>query len=78
MSNTAPAEKFPMKTIGRKGRPQVGLENMDGLLRLARDLRPPLDVIPGVYKFHTHDEAEEWMTKAMARSAARAHRRQKT
>lgn len=58
-----------MKVLGRRRAPRPTRENIDALQRLALDLRGPgrLFVPKGVYRFKTHEEADEWLMKMLTR-----------
>jgi len=59
-----------MKVVGRKGRPKGGLEAAADFLQLVIALRGNKPFIPkGMHRFKTHEEANAWSIKMMARRA---------
>ncbi len=58
-----------MKVLGHRREPQPTCENMDAIQKLAVDLRGPgrLFVPKGVYRFKSHEEADEWLMKMLTR-----------
>lgn len=58
--------EYSMKVVGRKGEPIVNALTIDGMQRMANTLRKGKPFIPkGVWRFRTHEEADEWMMKMM-------------
>jgi hypothetical protein len=53
------------KVVGRRRMPQPGVESLEAagkLIRACSRLRPkPFRVRRGVYRFMTHEAADEWM-----------------
>jgi hypothetical protein len=65
-----------MKTVGRKGRPQVNALAVDTLQRLANELRKGRPFMPkGVWRFKSHEEADEWKLRMLTRPWNRDSRR---
>lgn len=63
-----PAQK-EMKIVGRRKRAS-GLEAMEGLLKLVITLRGNQPFAPrGLYRFHSHEEADEWQMKMLTRAS---------
>jgi hypothetical protein len=58
-----------MKVLGRRRQPQATPENMEAIQKLALDLRGPrrLFVPKGVYRFKSHQEADEWLMTMLTR-----------
>ncbi len=57
-----------MKTVGRRRPSTGGLEAADSLLRLVVELRRGKPFIPrGVYRFHSHEEKDQWILKMLSR-----------
>jgi hypothetical protein len=57
--------------VGRRTRTPDSLETGMGLLSLGAELHKSFKhrwCSPGVYRFKTHEEAHEWMTKMLVRS----------
>lgn len=60
--------RAPMKIVGRKGRLKAGVIEIDPLQRLANELRRGRPFMPkGVWKFRSHDEADEWKLRMLTR-----------
>jgi hypothetical protein len=60
-----------MKVIGRPKKMREGLEAMNGLLELAIELRGNKPFAPGgIYRFKSHEEADEWRMKMLTRASA--------
>ena len=60
------------KVVGRRRLPAASLENMTRFNRTVAFLRGTAAVVPrGVYRFRTFEEADQWMSKMMARTHAR-------
>lgn len=59
------------KVVGKRRMPQPGPESLEAagiLIRSCARLRPgPLRVRRGVYRFHSHQEADEWMMELQMR-----------
>ncbi len=57
------------KTVRRRKIGRISLEDADRLLRTAWALRGTDKLVPrGVYRFRSFEEADEWLTKTMART----------
>jgi hypothetical protein len=57
-----------MKIIGRRRGWKGGVDAMDGMLKLAVALREGRPMIPrGVHRFRSHEEADAWMLRMLAR-----------
>ena len=58
-----------MKVLGHRREPRPSRENMEAIQRLALDLRGTrrLFVPKGVYRFKSHEEADEWLMKMLTR-----------
>jgi len=66
-------EETPGKTVGRR-RVKSGFNYGMQVQESGAALQKALGVhfIPkGVYRFHSHEEADEWLTTMMARAAAK-------
>lgn len=60
--------KGEMKVLGRRTEPRATRENMDAIQQLALALRGKRPFIPkGVYRFKTHEEADEWEMRMLTR-----------
>jgi hypothetical protein len=60
--------KPEMRVVGRRKEPSGGLVAADNLLHLLRDLRGSRPFVPrGVYRFKSHEEADEWLMKMLTR-----------
>lgn len=71
------AETPKMKVVGRRRAAPPSVDDADRLLRTAWALRGDTALAPaGIYRFRTFEEADEWMTRMIARTSAR--RRSKT
>jgi hypothetical protein len=59
------------KVVGRRRMPRPGPESLAAagdLIRACTLLRPkPIRVRHGVYRFHSHQEADEWMMRIQMR-----------
>ena len=63
------------KVVGRRKPPPATPENMTRFNRTVAFLRGTAAVVPrGVYRFRTFEEADQWMSKMMARTHARRTR----
>jgi hypothetical protein len=61
-------QKHEMKVLGRRTAPTGGLSAAANLQQTLRDLRGSRKFIPrGVYRFKTHEEADEWLMKMLTR-----------
>lgn len=63
-------EETPDKVVGRRGAPADPFQTAMGLQKLAADLQKAFGnsfVPKGVFRFRTHEEADEWMWKMLAR-----------
>ena len=57
-----------MKVIGKRKPYSGGLAGMQGFFEMAIRLRGDQPFVPrGVYRFKTHEEADEWMIKMLTR-----------
>jgi hypothetical protein len=57
-----------MRVVGRRRPPSGGLVAGDNLLKLLRELRGNRPFVPrGVYRFKTHQEADEWQMRMLTR-----------
>ena len=57
-----------MKVVGRRKDPSPTLENVRALQGLLRDLRGKNPFLPrGVYRFKSHQEADEWQMRMLTR-----------
>jgi hypothetical protein len=64
-------EEFIGKVVGHRKMRATTLEDADRLLRTAWALRGTDRLVPGgVYRFVTFEEANQWMTRMMARTHA--------
>jgi hypothetical protein len=68
----ADASQRRQQGAGRRNEPQPTRENLDAIQKLALDLRGPrrLLVPKGVYRFKSHEEADEWLMKMLSRQLA--------
>lgn len=72
MEREATAEAPSVKVVGRRSPDGRSLEDADRLLRTAWALRGDEALVPtGVYRFRSFEEADEWMTRMIARTSAR-------
>ena len=61
-------DQVPMKVVGRRGRPKGVLKADADFLQLVIALRGNKPFIPkGVHRYKTHEEANAWSIKMMAR-----------
>jgi hypothetical protein len=68
-------EETPGKTVGRRRSPADGFAaGMQLQEAVASFGGRRLGVPKGVYRFHSHEEADEWMTTKLAEAAAREKR----
>lgn len=57
-----------MRVVGRRKDPAPTLENVRALQRLLHELRGKHPFLPkGVYRFKSHQEADEWQMKMLTR-----------
>jgi hypothetical protein len=57
-----------MRVVGRRKDPTPTLENVRALQQLLRELRGKHPFLPkGVYRFKSHQEADEWQMKMLSR-----------
>ncbi len=57
-----------MRIVGRRKPMATGLEATNGMLKLVIALRGDKPYMPhGVYRFHTHEEADAWTLKMLTR-----------
>ena len=66
-----PSEQLPMKRISRRPEGEDALRDAEILQRTLNRLRGPALVPRGLYRFSTHEEADQWMLREMARTHAR-------
>jgi len=60
--------ELPMKVVGRKGKAKADVLAIDGMQRLANNLRGNKPFIPkGVWRFKTFEEADVWTLKVRTR-----------
>jgi len=64
-------EDQPGKTVGRI---RSGPETYDRMVDNAMALMPRLPFPKGVYKFKSHEEADEWMNKHILEAAVKKYR----
>lgn len=66
-------DAFIGKTVGRRRRPAPLGGNAPGCLAMerARALLGGVPIPRGVFRFHTHEEAHQWMITHLARAAAK-------
>ena len=64
-------EESPRKTVGRRRLTDVAAAGMQLQEAVASYGRGRLGVPKGVFRFHSHQEADEWMTTKLAQSAAK-------
>lgn len=61
--------ELPMKIVGRRGPRPGGLEHANRFLHLVINLRGDRPFVPrGVYRFHSHEEKDEWTLRMLTRS----------
>ena len=61
----------PMKKVGRRRSYSGGLAGLQGFFEMCIRLRGGRPLFPrGVYRFKTHEEAEEWTLKMLTRAKA--------
>ena len=59
--------KGEMKILGRR-KPAVGLEHANRFLKTVIALRGDKPFVPrGLYRFHSHEEKDEWTLKMLTR-----------
>ena len=64
-------EELPIERFSRRAVGESAVRDAEILLRTVNRLRGP-DLIPrGVYRFETHQEADEWMLRQIASTHAR-------
>jgi len=65
------AEELPMKVVGRRRPPANGLDlRTSNTIEDAREWKRAFNSMPipkGVYRFRTHEEADEWLWKMLTR-----------
>jgi hypothetical protein len=72
MERETPADVPRVKVVGRRSAVGQSLEDADRLLRTAWALRGDQALVPaGLYRFRSFEEADEWMTRMIARTSAR-------
>lgn len=62
-------EEFIGKTVGRRVRPSDPLSTASGLQRSLASLCP-LRIKRGVYRFNSHEEADQWLMDRLTRKQA--------
>lgn len=55
------------RTVGRRLRPKDALEYGFGMQKSLNDLFGCLPIAKGVYRFHSHEEADAWMMDRLTR-----------
>lgn len=63
-------EETPDKVVGKRRAPRNGFKGALVLQETANDLRKAFGhgfVPKGVFRFHTHEEADEWMMRMLVR-----------
>ena len=55
------------KTVGRRVRPKDALEYGFALQKSLHQLYGRLPIRRGVYRFHSHEEADAWMMNSLTR-----------
>ncbi len=57
-----------MKVVGRQAPVQVDVEKAEGFLQMAQNIHRGNRFVPkGVWRFKTHEEADEWMLRMITR-----------
>ncbi len=64
-------DSLPIKRVSRRGDGEDVLRDIAILQRTVNRLRGCGLVPKGVYRFHSHEEADVWMTRQIARNHAR-------
>lgn len=64
-------EEHPGKSVGRRA---VSLEDYDRLVDASQALQRRLPFPKGVYRFRTHEEADEWTNQHMLKAALKKAR----
>ncbi|MFP3938774.1 MAG: hypothetical protein ACLF0P_00560 [Thermoanaerobaculia bacterium] len=64
-------DTLPMRRLSRRPEGEDTLRDAEILLRTINRLRGPALIPRGLYRFSTHEEADEWMIREMARTHAR-------
>jgi hypothetical protein len=67
-------EEFPGKTVGRRRPPRdpLAIEGSTKEQKRAWQKAFPMGTVPrGVYRFRTHEEADEWLMKMLTRPRTR-------
>lgn len=70
MKSSINMEETPDKVVGRRRAPADRFKYAMGLQKLAGDLQRTFGnhfVPKGVFRFQTHEEADEWMIRMLAR-----------
>lgn len=63
--------KGKMKVVGRREPRHANLESMEGFLEMVLTIRGNKPFAPrGLFRFRTHEEADEWMMKMLTRASA--------
>ena len=61
-------DEYPMKIVGRKGRPKVNVETANDFLKMVAVVRGHRPFMPkGVWRFKTFEEADAWKLQMMTR-----------
>jgi TPP-dependent pyruvate/acetoin dehydrogenase alpha subunit len=63
--------QLSLKRISRRPDGEDALRDAEILQRTLNRLRGPALIPRGLYRFSTHEEADEWMLREMARTHAR-------
>ena len=69
-SSFAPMEDYggKMKVVGRRSEPKPVPRNIENLQRLLVDTHRGRPYLPrGVFRFKSHDEADEWLLQMLTR-----------
>ena len=71
MRDAARMSEQRMKIVGRRQPYSGGLAGLQGFLELCARLRGDRPFLPrGVYRFKTHEEADEWTLRMLTRPKA--------
>lgn len=71
MNHPPDPNMLPMKVVSRRTRKEDPLLDAAILQRTMNRLRGGALIPKGVYRFHSHEEADQWMLRMMARTHAR-------
>lgn len=66
-----PRQPLPLKRLSHRVEGENTLRDAEILLRTINRLRGHELIPRGLYRFATHEEADEWMLREMARTHAR-------